>query len=703
MIERKPTYCSICEATCGLIASVEANRIVALAPDEDHVVSRGYVCAKGVRQHELAHSPNRVTAPLKRIGDRFVEISWAQAFAEIGAKVRALLDAHGGDSIATYLGNPISFNFFAPIFAAGFSEGLGSRNFFQTGSQDCNNKFVVAERMYGFPFIQPFPDIDRTRCLIVVGSNPAVSKMSFINLPNPIARLAAIERRGGRVVFVDPRRIETAKSLGEHVFIRPDTDVFFYLAFLNEVLARGAFDKERIARHMRGFDQLARVAAPYTPERCAEVTGVAAATLRDLVASYVTAEGAALFCSTGVNQGSNGTLAFWIQEAINAITGNLDREGGTLVGRGFVPDLFRHLRKAGKTMRRDRSRVGALPSCVDSFPAGILAQEILTDGPGKVRALFVIAGNPRLTVPNGGGTLDRALASLELLVSIDLVRNQTGALAHYILPGLHAFERPNIPFAFQSLMGATPIPFVQYTDAVVRPTGQQKDEVEIFIELARAAKTALFGSQIFQRLVEAWLDARALPWIGKHIGFSHERLDDLVLRATRSGSVAELRRHPHGRLRPPHPVGDFLARRIVNDDGKLDLAPDDLVAQARHLDERFGWEQAQRGALKLVGRRQLLSHNSWMHGTATNYLYIHPDDATGRGLTNGERVRVRSASGSVEVPLCVTTDMMKGAVALPHGWESANKSLLVNSGPDALEPLSGMAHFNGLVVTLERL
>src|SRR5262249_51231587 len=159
---------------------------------------------------------------------------------------------------------------------------------------------------------------------------------------------SAIERRGGRVVFVDPRRIETAKSLGEHVFIRPDTDVFFYLAFLNEVLARGAVDGERIARHMRGFDALERMAAPYTPQRCAAGTRIGAATLRGLVTSYVAADGAALFCSTGVNQGSNGTLAFWIQEAINAITGNLDRPGGTLVGQGFVPDLFRHLRKAGK-------------------------------------------------------------------------------------------------------------------------------------------------------------------------------------------------------------------------------------------------------------------------------------------------------------------------------------------------------------------
>jgi anaerobic selenocysteine-containing dehydrogenase len=724
VVERKYTYCSICEATCGLAADVENNRILELAPDPDHVVSRGYACAKGLYQHEIVHSPDRITTPLKRVGDSFHPISWEQAWREIGGKLRTLIDAYGGDSIATYLGNPLSFNFFAPIFAAGFSEGVGSRNFFQTGSQDCNNKFVVAQRMYGFPFLQPFPDVDRTDCLIVVGSNPAVSRMSFIHLPNPAARLSAIEKRGGRVVFVDPRRIESAKSFGEHVFIRPDTDVFFYLAFLNEVLARGAHDEHHIAVHMRGFETLRAIALPFTPERCAAVTGIAASVLRGLVDSYVEADGAALFCSTGVNQGSNGTIAFWLQESINAITGNLDRVGGTLVGHGLVPALPRHLRRAGKPMRTDRSRIGNLPSCVDSLPAGILADEILTGGKGQVRALVVLAGNPLLSVPNGGGKLETALRSLELLVSIDIVRNETGNLAHYVLPGLHALERPNIPFAFQSLMGATPIPFVQYTDAVVRPSHQQKDELEILIELARASRTALFGSRAFQRAMETWLDARHLPLLGSKLGFSHERLDDLVLRATRSGSVRGLRRWPHGRLRSPATAGDFLSRRVVTDDGKVDLAPSDIVALTARLEPRFAWELRHRLELKMVGRREPLSHNSWMHNIErfvrgrrqTNYLYIHPEDAHARGLEDGDVARVSTEAGAVEMPVRLTTDMMPGAVALPHGWghqsadglrvarttRGANKNLLIKASPDALEPLSGMAHFNGPLVTLER-
>ncbi|MDH3728688.1 MAG: molybdopterin-dependent oxidoreductase, partial [Myxococcales bacterium] len=236
------TFCRICEPTCGLTATVEGDRIISLEPDKDHVVSQGYACIKGLRYLEVHHSPDRLRFPLKRVGDRFEAISWKQALDEIGTKVRQLVQDHGGDSISAYLGNPISFSLMPPILTAAFLTGLGSKNLFQTGSQDCNNKFAAAQRLYGFPFIQPFPDVDRTQCLIMLGSNPAVSRSSFMQLPDPIRRLRAIEQRGGRVYFVNPRRTETAKQLGTQVFIRPDTDIYFLLSFLHEVVKRDAID-----------------------------------------------------------------------------------------------------------------------------------------------------------------------------------------------------------------------------------------------------------------------------------------------------------------------------------------------------------------------------------------------------------------------------------------------------------------------------
>ena len=704
------TFCRICEATCGLTATLDGDRIVSLEPDADHVVSRGYSCIKGLRYHEIHHSPDRLRVPLKRVGERFEEITWEQALDEIGRKVRQLVSEHGGDSVSAYLGNPISFSLLPPILTAAFLQGLGSRNLFQTGSQDCNNKFAVAERVYGFPFIQPFPDVDQTHCLIIIGSNPAVSRGSFIQLPDPIRRLRAIEARGGKVFHLNPRRTETAKQLGTHVFIRPDTDVYFLLSFLNEVIAQGAFDQDRVSRFMRGLDTLRKVAEPWPAERTAEITGVPAETLREMVDAYVEADGAALHLSTGVNQGSHGTLAFWIQETINAISGNLDRIGGTLVGHGYVKDFPKLARKGGHTMRKDVSRVGRLPSVADTFPAGLMADEILTPGDGRVRALFCVSGNPLLSVPNSNGRLQKAFEALELLVVIDIFKNETANHAHYILPGSSALQRPDLPFVFQSLMGVQPVPYAQYTDALVPLDAEQRDETMILLQLAKACGSRLFGSRLASGVLKTAMS----------LGLTTERFLALMARGFRLGSLDGLRREPHGRLLEPHRGGDFLGVRVVTDDGLLDLAPKDLVAAASELEADFEIEVARRGDFKLISKREQHSHNSWLHNhprfvegkRSTNYLYMHPDDARRIGVESGAVVEVRSSVAAVRLPVQLTEEMMIGAVALPHGWghqaadglsvasktTGVNVNLLAADGPDELEYFSGMAKLNGIWV-----
>ena len=284
-----------------------------LRADEAHVATRGFSCPKGLRQHEIYASPDRLQAPEKRTGDRWDRIGWEQALGEIGGKVRQLRQDHGPDSIAMYVGTAAGFGVLHPVFAQGFMTGLGSRSMYSSSTQDCSNKFAVAREMYGFPFTQPFPDLERVECLIIVGANPVISKWSFLQVPNPARALQAIESRGGRVFVVDPRRTETAQAAGEHVFIRPDTDVFFYLSFLRELLLEGEVDRTRLGRFTRGLDEVKELCAPWTPERTAEVTRVPPEKLREMVLAFREAKGAALYSSTGVNMGSNGSLAFWLQ------------------------------------------------------------------------------------------------------------------------------------------------------------------------------------------------------------------------------------------------------------------------------------------------------------------------------------------------------------------------------------------------------
>lgn len=712
------TFCRICEALCGLEVDVEDNRVVDIRPDAAHVATDGFGCMKGLKQHKLFASPDRVTRPLKRVGRDWQPISWAQALAEIGAKVRQLRADHHPNSIAMYVGTAAGFSVLHPVFAQGFMDGIGSRSMYASATQDCANKFAVARHVYGFPFTQPFPDLERTECLIVVGANPVISKWSFLQVPNPARRLKEIVARGGRVYFVDPRRTESAKVAGEHVFIRPGTDVFFYLSFLCTLLAEGGIDRARVAAHMTGFDEVARLAAAWPAERSEAVTRIPAATLRAMVDAYRTARGAALYSSTGVNMGGNGALAFWIQEVINAVSGNLDRLGGTLVGRGIM-DFPAFAVQRGLLMRDDPSRVGGLASVNDAFPGGVLADEILTPGDRQVRALFVTGGNPLVTMANAG-RLRQAFEQLELLVTLDIFRNETGSLAHYVLPCTTPLERPDLPFIFPLMLGLQSRPYLQATERVVRPPGEQRDEASIYVDLARASGVSLFGSRVAQKTMEVAMRLYSAAHPGEPPAVPQRLLLSLLLRATRHGSYRQLLAQPHGVPRPPHRGGDFLGQRVVTADGKVHLAPPALLAQAAKLEADFAAEQAAAGRLKLITRRHVNTHNSWTHndpefvsgGRDTNYLYVHPDDAARAGLADGDLADVSTEVATVRLPVRLLADLMPGTVALPHGWghqhasglsvasrtSGVNVNLLAADGPDRLERVSGMAHLTGIPV-----
>jgi anaerobic selenocysteine-containing dehydrogenase len=726
MAETKTTFCRICEALCGLTVDVEANRVTAIRPDDEHVATRGYACTKGLRQHDLYDSPDRLRHPLRRQGPRAAtsleRASWDDAIHDIGRRVRAIRDAHGPDAIAMYVGTAAGFGVLHPVFAQGFMTGLGSRSMYASASQDCSNKFAVARAMYGFPFTQPFPDIDRTNCLVIVGANPAVSKWSFLQVPNPIARLKAVTARGGKLWFIDPRRTESAKVAGEHVFIRPGTDVFFYLAFLHELLERRAFDEARIREHMRGFDALRDIARPWSPERAEDVTGIPASTLRTIVSDYLAADGAALYCSTGVNMGPEGSLAFWLQESINAITGNLDRRGGTLVGQGVI-DFPRFGAKNGVLMRDDRSRVGNFSAVNDAFPGGTLADEILTPGQGKIRALFVTGGNPLITMA-GSERLRRALSELELLVVLDILPTETASIADWVLPCTSPLERPDLPFIFPLMLGLQARPYLQATDRIIEPEGEVRDEASIYLDLCRASGVGLFGSRLAQRSLEL-MRARETRKLrasrpDAQPSLPQRTLLSWLLRLTGQGGFDALEAEPHGRLRPDHEPESFLGRRVLTPDGRLDLAPKALVDATSRLEARFEAERGGRHRLKLITKRAVTTHNSWTHNlerfvagdNATNYLYMHPEDAARLGLVEGALCDVRSSAGAVRVPMRLLSDLMPGTVALPHGWGhqaatrlrvasqtgGVNVNLLAADGPENLEPFSGMAQLTAIPV-----
>lgn len=721
MKQTRYTFCRVCEATCGLEVDVEGGRVTAIRPDKAHVVSKGYSCVKGIHFDKVQHSPDRITAPMKRVGSRWESIGWDQAVDEIGRKIRALAEDHGPDSIAHLVGSAGGANVLAPLYRNAFFKALGSRRMFGTGTCDTTNKFRVCEDMYGSPFQLSYPDVEKSDFLLVLGANPAVSGTTLFHLPYAVKRLKAITARGGRVVFLNPRRIETAQA-GEHLFIRPDTDLYFLAAFCNELIASGGVDEERVERYMKGFDRLRDAVAGWSAEKQAAVTGIDAGTLRDLVASHRRARGAGLYMATGVNQGRSGTLCFWLLECINAISGNLDRAGGMLMGQGIV-DMAGEVKRAGDLLVRC-DREDGLPSIVGLQPSGMLAPDIEA---GRIRAMIVEASNPLLACSNPGGRLDRAFERLELLVCIDLFRNEVGSLAHYLLPAPTWLERAEIPYALQSFMGCTPVPYMVYSDAVLPEPPGVRHEWWIYSRLAEAAGLTMFGKPWLARLLKlnTRLSYASRPWLRRLALTPEKMISGMLKKAGLPDAKTFAREHPHGLLLEPNEGDNFLGtRRVLTEDGRVDLAPAGcLETFAARVESLYEEELRQRDTFKLIGKREIRRMNTASANVprlvreTTNYAYLNPADGAELGLRSGDRLAVRSCFGAIELPVKLSDEMMPRTVAIPQCWghrnadglsharrhPGVNSNYLAGDGPENIERLSGMSHLSGIAVTLERV
>jgi anaerobic selenocysteine-containing dehydrogenase len=720
MAETHYTFCRICEATCGLKVQVEDNRILGIAPDPDHVVSQGFACVKGTRYAAVQHSADRITQPMKRVGDRWIEIGWDQAIREIGAKIKAQIAKHGPQTLGHFAGSAAGANVLSPLFRGALFKALGSQRMYGTGTCDTMNKFRVNEDMYGSPMRLSHPDVNKTEFMLILGANPAVSGNTLYHLPRSKQRFKEISERGGRVVFLNPRRIESARP-GEHLFIRPDTDLFFLAAFCSELIRSGGVPRERVDRYMVHFDALERAVAEWTPERQAAVTGIPADTLRELVRAHGAARGAALYMATGVNQGRSGTLCFWLLECINAVSGNLDRAGGTLMGEGLF-DMAKEVLSDSQIML-SYDRHDDLPTVSGQQPAGMLADDILCERDDRVTAMIVEASNPFLACSNPDGRLEEAFAELELLVSIDHFRNEVGNVAHYILPATTWLERPEIPYALQSFAGCTPTPYMIYADAILEPPAGVRHEWWMFTRLADVLGVRLFDHRLGSAVAK--LAARLADSPLRALAPVQELLiDGMLKKGGLPGRKEMAQKHPHGVLLPVNEGENFLGtERVLTKDGKVDLAPADIVTTfAKTAYALYQGELANADRIKLIGKREMRRLNTSSANCeelvkeSTNYIYMSPEDAARVGVANDDRVEVESAHGKIAIPVRVSDELMPRCVAIPQCWGHAkadglrhaqrhpgvNSNLLAGDGYDNIEGLSGMSHLSGILVEVRR-
>jgi anaerobic selenocysteine-containing dehydrogenase len=706
---RARTFCRICEAHCGLVATLEDGpdgpALLRLDPDREHPVSRGYTCVKGLTLGALHDDPDRLDHPMRREADgTLTRIDWGTALREIGDEVRRLRRDHGPRAIAHYAGNPTYFSFQNVLFASAFLEGLGSPNHFASHSIDVNPKFDVATQIYGLSICQPVPDLDRTTLFIGLGTNPMISQMSVVQVPDALGRLQAIENRGGRVVLFDPRRTETAKRVGEHRFIVPGTDAYLLLAMVHVLAEDGVAVDPTVAR---GVEALLEAAAPWSPERVAPITGVDAATVTALARAFRDADGACLYMSTGVNMGPFGSLAYWALQGLHLIAGQLDRPGGLIVPRGAF-DAFALAKALGVgTADGHRSRVSGWHRVAGAFPLGALAEEIRTPGDGRIRALFVSAGNPAHSAP--GPELREALEDLELLVVIDLYPSETARHAHYLLPATDMLERSDFPLSWTYLQDR---PHAQYTPALLPAKHARRPEWRIFTDLALACGAPPFGKALLGTLfprLDAALGRLGLPRL------EPDHLLDLLLRWGGQTTLSELKAHPGGVPLAPNPVGTFLGHAPTTD-GRIHLDAPRILADLPRL-EKHAAAAGDEAGLVLIGRRQRKSHNSWMHNNRAirhraPEALLHPDEAARRDLADGDRVRVEGPAGNLELPLKVTEDVAPGVLVVPHGWGHTEAGLEKASAlpggnvnrvlESRMEPVSGQSILLTQRVTVAR-
>lgn len=729
--------CNLCEAMCGIEIEHRGDEILAIRGDKDDPFSKGHICPKAVALQDLHHDPDRLRHPVKRTADGWVPISWDEALDETARRLHSTQEAHGKDSVALYFGNPTAHNHGALFTLLPFVKALRSRQRYSATSADQLPHQLATWQLFGHQALFPIPDVDRTDYFLIIGGNPLASNGSIMTVPDVKGRLKALQKRGGRVVVIDPRRTETAKVADEHHFVRPGTDVYLLLAIVQVLFEELLVAPGQLDGILDGKKDLARLVVNWKPEKVAETVGMPADAIRKLARDIAAAPRAAIYSRVGVTTSAHSTLSAWLVYVINILTGNLDREGGVMFTKPAF-DIVALGALSGDTgsFDRYRSRVHGYPEFGGEFPVTTLADEMLTPGKGQVKAFVSHAGNPVLSCPDGQ-KLDQALSGLDFMVSIDFYINETTRHADIILPPTGQLEHAQFDPIFQAVAVRNVVKFTP--PLVPKPEGTLHDW-EILNGLttrlnrlrARDRKTRLQIAAT-DRFVRK-LGDRGLVDLGLRLGpygTAGKVLDDLrrdglhslpkvawkVLRGERKGlTLKKLLAEPHGiDLGPLEPM---LPERLFTRDQRINLVP---ALYFRALQGLPAPKPVAPEQMLMIGRRHIRSNNSWMHnsqrlvkGKGRCNAMIHPDDGKRLAVADGDDVVVSTPSGTITLPAWLCDDIMPGVISVPHGWGHDREGVLlgvarrvagqsVNDiiGSNRVEAVTAMAQLNGIPVKVE--
>lgn len=683
------THCRICEAECPLLAEVHAENVI-LKPNRAHPISRGFSCSKGLMFGQVNTSTKRLNTPLARSvsanGEAdFIPQGWDDSLGEIADKLSSIMEQYGPGAIATYVGNPASASAKTVNAIQQFEQKMGVNKRFSALTLDCANKFVVSKHMFHDPMFHTIPDLDNTHFFLCLGSNPMVSKMSFVSVANPIKKIRDIMRRNGEVVYVDPRLIESAQgSASQCIQIKPDTDVYFLAAILHEIKKRHGFHIRDIPeqRELTRFSEFEQFIEPFSASQVQSITGVSAEQIIAVADSFATKPSASVHMSVGVNMGRQGTLGYWLCFMLSIVTNNLGRAGGNLFPRRLI-NATQHSNEGDQFVNEQ------VPKVFGELPASMLADSIDTlEDP--IKALIVIAGNPLLSM-GGERRLRDTLTKLDLLIVIDLFKSATAELADYLLPATDWLERDDFNLFY---LGQQLSPHIQFSQQVLPAKGQRWEEWKI----------------LYHILLRIGLENKVLPSTEEKFGY----VKDFLLEHNLS-------------------LKDFVGKNtnsVVLDKKKIFAVSSSEIEQLlRRLDycsKEFNELTQRAGAIfkshacgadtqiKLICLRDKHRHNSWLdvkslrnvRGKSQNALHINPLCARRHSISEGQLVDVTNDNGRVTLPAYFDRHLREDVVAVVHGWgggkgrSGTNVGQLLPVGMGSFEPLSGQLFMTGIPVYL---
>lgn len=731
--------CPICEACCGLELEVDrsAKKILSVRGDANDPRSKGYVCPKATAVKGLYEDPERLTKPIRKTESGWEEISWEEAYRYAGERIAAVREAHGKDSIATYIGNPIGHCASGMLAVPMYLQAMDSERLFSAATMDQQPKNLTSSLMFGDMWAISIPDIQRTQYMLSLGGNQLVSQGSLMSAPNAKKEIANLQERGGKLVVMDPRRTETAGAADEHHFIVPGSDAFFLFALVNVLFDEGLTDLGRLADFTDGTERVRELAEGFGPEVVADITGVSAEVTRRIARDFAAADRAVCYGRIGTCTQEFGTLASWLVDVVNVLTGNLDREGGSMFTRPATGQSERFLWDGSDVnLGRWKSRVRGLPEYEGQLPVATFAEELeeASAGEDRARALVTICGNPVLSSPNGA-RLAAAMDEVDFMVSIDIYLNETTRHADLILPTTVQMEHSNYDFLFA---GTAVRNFARYSPRIFEPAEGLPDLGDVLIDLAASAagtEGSTLDMMLFEGMLATFIGVPETPCADVSIDEARsklgtergiERLLDVMIRTGPFGdafdddsdglNLDKLRAAKHavdlGALEPR------LPEMIRKNHGRLKLVHEILEKDIERLHASMN-ERRNADRLVLIGRRQLRNMNSWLHnlpnlakGPERCTLLVNPQDAERLGLSQGGTAKISSRAGSVTAPIVLSDEMMPGVVSLPHGYGHSARNTKISVANEkqpgvnanqlldefSLDVPSGTSVANGIVV-----